>query len=188
MGWQPSSPYAGESISTHRSEVFGNSQRQHRMASAKSLKLCCASQTASASCLSSYPLPHALCQVSRLTSAYPDKAIAHPLCGLTSLPHSLPSEELFPAQVQLQGPIFQTLSSAKFSSLNPPWRGPAFIHIFVHPCVSLPFELWRVLCVFNSLRLPFFENRSPPHHSCVCVHLGPPHTHFYIVPDCLVTK
>lgn len=101
------------------------------MANAKSLKLCCASQTASPP----FPPTSPTCRASRLTSAYPGKAMAHPLCGLTSLPHSLPSEEPFPTQVQLQGPIFQTPSSAKLSSLNPPW---SFIHIFVHPCVSYP--------------------------------------------------
>lgn len=150
------------------------------MANAKSLKLCCASQTASPP----FPPTSPTCRASRLTSAYPGKAMAHPLCGLTCLPHSLPSEEPFPTQVQLQGPIFQTPSSAKLSSLNPPW---SFIHIIPSLCL-IPFELWRVLCVFNSLGLSVFENRNLPHHSCVCLHLGPSHTHFYIVPDCLVTK
>lgn len=151
------------------------------MANAKSLKLCCASQTASPP----FPPTSPTCRASQLTSAYPGKAIVHPLCGLTSLPHSLPSEEPFPAQVQLQGPIFQTPSSAKLSSLNSPW---SFIHIFVHPCVSYPLSCGEH-SVFSTLSdYLSFENRNLPHHSCVCLHLGPSHTHFYIVPDCLVTK
>lgn len=92
------------------------------------------------------PLPHALCQVSWLTFAYHNKAIAHPLCG----PTSLPSEELFPAQVQLQGPIFQTHPLLNSVLWTHPWRGPAFIHIFVYPYVSYPL-IYGEYSVFSTL-------------------------------------
>lgn len=179
MGWQPSSPYVGENISTHRLEIFGNSQRGQWMANAKSLKLRCASQTAPPS----FPPTSPTRLVPRFMTNFCLSQQGHCTSSVWSDLSASRSafRRIFQAQVQLQGPIFQTPFSAKLRSLNPPMERSCF---HSHLCLSLrliPFELWRVLCVLNSLGLPFFENRNLPHHSCVCLHLGPPHTHFYIV-------